>query len=128
MLWNCFPEMQGFGGLLLGALAASASALAPGSTVAVVGASGNVGKLVALRLADTYKVRGIVRSATRAAPFFQGKMDNIELCEADLRSGDSEALKAGLEGAAAVIVCTGTTAFPTKAWSTDGTSDVTTVS
>ena len=109
----------------LATLVACAEALAPGSTVAVVGASGNVGKLVALRLADTYKVHGIVRSAAKVRPFFDGKMENIELFEADLRSDDQSALAAGLAGAAAVVVCTGTTAFPTKAWSTDGTSDVT---
>jgi hypothetical protein len=42
--------------------ASSNKALRPGDTIAVVGARGNVGKLVALRLSDTYKVNGIVRA------------------------------------------------------------------
>ena len=37
-------------------------ALSAGDKVAVIGASGNVGKLVALRLAETYDVRGVVRN------------------------------------------------------------------
>ena len=48
------------------ALCTPAAALAPGSTVTVIGASGNVGKLVALRLSETFKVRGVVRSKARA--------------------------------------------------------------
>ena len=52
--------------LALLALCTPAAALAPGSTVTVIGASGNVGKLVALRLSETFKVRGVVRSAARA--------------------------------------------------------------
>ncbi len=45
--------------------------LSPGDKVAVIGASGNVGKLVALRLADSFDVVGVVRgeaTARTAAP------------------------------------------------------------
>ena len=55
--------------LLLAPAAVACVALAPGDTVAVIGASGNVGKLVALRLADTYNVRGVVRAADKVRPF-----------------------------------------------------------
>jgi len=96
----------------------------PGDTVAVIGASGNVGKLVALRLAETYKVRAVTRAPERMQSYFAGK--NIELFGAELK-GELAAsdLRAALADVSAVVVCTGTTAFPTKAWSPDGQTDVT---
>ena len=48
-------------------------ALKPGDTIAVIGASGNVGKLVTLRLSDTYNVNGIVRDASSVKAFFEGR-------------------------------------------------------
>ena len=99
--------------------AAADGALEPGDTVTVIGASGNVGKLVALRLSETFKVRAVVRDAARAKVFLGGK-DNVEFFETAAlgtpAAGGAEALRPALEGAAAVVVCTGTTAFPTKAW------------
>ena len=96
--------------------------LQPGDTVAVVGASGNVGKLVALRLSDTYNVNGIVRDAASIETFFEGRSDRIKLFEANLldemdeeRSGCPASLRAPLQNANAIVICTGTTAFPTKA-------------
>lgn len=100
-------------------------ALQPGDTVAVVGASGNVGKLVALRLSDTYKVNGIVRDSSSVADFLN--RDSITLYEANLleeqrNAGDDAtpkcpaSLRQALERANAIVICTGTTAFPTKAW------------
>jgi len=111
--------------------------LQPGDTVAVVGASGNVGKLVALRLSDTYKVKGIVRDKSGVESFFGDRMGNgIELFEADLleemaaapSGGGSpcpEALRPALADANAIVICTGTTAFPTKAWSRNEEKEVT---
>ena len=95
------------------------SALAPGDTVAVVGSSGNVGKLVALRLSDSYKVNGIVRDSSSVEDFFEGREGKIELSNVDLldemnASGPSEQLRGALESANALVICTGTTAFPTK--------------
>ena len=92
-------------------------------TVAVIGASGNVGKLVALRLSDSYKVNAVVREASNVMPFFEGR--NIELFEVDLleelsntnSTSYSPSLSRALSSANAVVICTGTTAFPTKAWS-----------
>lgn len=101
----------------------SSAALQPGDTVAVVGASGNVGKLVALRLSDTYRVNGIVRDASSVSPFFEGR-DNINLYESDLL-GQDESLRPALQDANAIVICTGTTAFPTKAWSRNEDKEVT---
>jgi len=104
-------------------------ALKPGDTVAVVGASGNVGKLVALRLSDTYKVNGIVRSSTSVNDFLN--RESITLYECNLLDEllkDStkcpESLKPALEKANAVVICTGTTAFPTKAWTRSESSNI----
>jgi Putative NADH-flavin reductase len=58
--------------------------LQPGDTIAVIGASGNVGKLVALRLSDNFKVNGVVRDASSIQPFFEGRKDRISLYEANL--------------------------------------------
>ena len=111
--------------VLLSSLYAGAeamAALAPGDTVTVIGASGNVGKLVALRLADTFNVRGVVRDSSKARAFLG---DKVTLFEADLRGDDvTGALAPALNGAQAMVVCTGTTAFPTKAWSPNGREGV----
>jgi hypothetical protein len=96
--------------------------LKPGDTVTVIGASGNVGKLVALRLAEKFKVRGVVRDASRVKGFLP---ESVELFEADLRAEDVTAeLRPALTGAHAMVVCTGTTAFPTQAWSPTGRDGV----
>lgn len=127
-------------------------ALQPGDTVAVIGASGNVGKLVSLRLADTYQVHGVVRDASSVVSFFKGpNEDKIKLFEIDLleelqncglidssssSSTDStkellsnmkcpESLQSALSKANALVICTGTTAFPTKAWSKNEQSEIT---
>eukprot|EP00547_Thalassionema_nitzschioides_P007124 CAMPEP_0194213604 /NCGR_PEP_ID=MMETSP0156-20130528/14320_1 /TAXON_ID=33649 /ORGANISM="Thalassionema nitzschioides, Strain L26-B" /LENGTH=307 /DNA_ID=CAMNT_0038941677 /DNA_START=186 /DNA_END=1108 /DNA_ORIENTATION=+ len=109
-------------------LVAASAALQPGDTVAVVGASGNVGKLVALRLSDTYRVNGIVRDASSVSSFFEGR-DNINLYESDLLlqndESSSSSLRPALQDANAVVICTGTTAFPTKAWSRNEDKEVT---
>mmetsp|Transcript_8594 Transcript_8594/g.19314 ORF Transcript_8594/g.19314 Transcript_8594/m.19314 type:complete len:341 (+) Transcript_8594:124-1146(+) len=104
-------------------------ALKPGDTIAVIGASGNVGKLVALRLSDTYKVNGVVRDVAASASFFGDK--NVELFQSDLLdeldcdSGCPPSLLPALKGANAIVICTGTTAFPTKAWSRNEQKEVT---
>lgn len=106
-------------------LVSMAEPLKPGDTVTVIGASGNVGKLVALRLSKQFKVRGVVRNAEKVRPFLQ---DKVELFEAELKDPSEardEQLRAALSNANAVVVCTGTTAFPTKAWSSTGESEVT---
>ncbi len=108
-------------------------ALQPGDTVAVIGASGNVGKLVALRLSDTYKVNGIVRDAASVATFFEGRDGRIKLFEANLldemnsfekSEGCPASLLEPLQNANAIVICTGTTAFPTKAWTKSGEEEV----
>ena len=58
-----------------------AAALEPGDKVAVVGASGNVGKLVTLRLSDSFKVTGISRNPSRVRDFLPS--DKVELAEAE---------------------------------------------
>jgi len=115
-----------------GGAAGTGSTLQPGDTVAVVGL-GNVGKLVALRLSDTYKVNGIVRNANSVKSFFEGREDKISLFETDLldevssmeTKNRSDSLLFALRDANAIVICTGTTAFPTEAWSRSGQFSVT---
>ena len=64
-----------------------------------------------------------MRDASKVAGFLG---DKVELFEADLNDSQQTApLEAALDGAQAVVICTGTTAFPTRAWSADGEQDVT---
>ena len=108
--------------MLSTSVAALMGLLVPGDTVTVIGASGNVGKLVALRLSEKYNVRGVVRDVSRVKNFLG---DKVELFEADLRASDPTAeLAPALDGASAMVVCTGTTAFPTQAWSKTGRDSV----
>lgn len=123
-----------------GGTAKTGGVLQPGDTVAVIGASGNVGKLVALRLSDSYKVNGIVRDADSVKSFFEGREDSISLFETDLleevtstlTTNDDDkqyscpdSLYPALCNANAIVICTGTTAFPTEAWSRSGEFSVT---
>jgi len=105
------------------------SALKPGDTIAVIGASGNVGKLVALRLSDTYKVNGVVRTISpELEAFFEGRENQVNFFESDLLEEldqDGESLFPALKDANAIVICTGTTAFPTDAWSKSGEFSVT---
>ena len=118
---NPFEDFLGQFAPKTGASAASGPLVLPPSAVAVVGASGNVGKLVVLRLADQgYKVRAVVRGAGskgRLADFLGDKASDVDIVVADVTAGDAaKQLAPAVTGAAACVVCTGTTAFPTKAW------------
>lgn len=84
--------------------------------VAVIGASGNVGKLVVAKLLDDgCDVRAIVRSDDSAARLKEWR--DTDVVVADITRPDSRpALEAALKGVTKVVVVTGTTAFPTQAW------------
>ena len=90
----------------------------------VVGASGNVGKLVTARmLEEGYCVTAIVRSwAAGDALYDFLQKEHVcpnmpEIIIADMCSDTSRpALQQALKGAERVVVTTGTTAFPTTAW------------
>lgn len=106
-------------GALLAPFLAAALLAAPaagGRCAVVVGCSGNVGRLVTNRLAgmDEYAVRGVARSREKAAARFEDV--DVELFEADTRDGGSAGLRDALTGADTLVITTGTTAFPTKAW------------
>merc|ERR1719331_910440 len=78
----------------------AAAALEPGDKVAVVGASGNVGKLVALRLAESFEVVGVSREPSRVRGFLPP--DKVELVQADLDNPSD--LEAALSGAQACVI------------------------
>lgn len=90
----------------------------PNDRVAVVGASGNVGRLVVLRLVDLgmRHVRAVARDAGKAAGFFDcvAGDEPCEVFSADLKNVSS--LMPALRDCDAVLIVTGTTAFPTLAW------------
>mmetsp|Transcript_12621 Transcript_12621/g.41595 ORF Transcript_12621/g.41595 Transcript_12621/m.41595 type:complete len:355 (+) Transcript_12621:997-2061(+) len=97
------------------ALRARAAAVTKSDTVAVVGATGNVGRLVALRLADLgYSVRALVRDTDKA----EGALarDGIERVQADVVKGSQDELAEALKGCSAVVMTTGVSAFPSSAW------------
>ena len=121
--------LAGFGGAAGGGPGGGGPVVLPsdGADVCVVGSSGNVGKLVVLRLVDEgYGVRAVVRSQAsgeRLAAFLGERASKVRIVEADVTASDaSSQLGPAMAGAGACVVCTGTTAFPTKAWANDGTS------
>jgi nucleoside-diphosphate-sugar epimerase len=71
---------------------------------------------VALRLADLgrCRVRAVARSADRLEGFLALSETDIELFQAD--TTDPESLGPALADCAALVIVTGTTAFPTLAW------------
>lgn len=102
----------------------------------VAGATGGVGRLVIDRLlAATIAssddidpssrpalpittIRALVRDEQRARSILPISNSNLSLYQLSTSpsSSSSDDLKNALKGAAALIVCTGTTAFPTRAW------------
>lgn len=96
---------------------ARAAAVRPGDTVVVVGGTGGVGQLVTkkLRNQNEYKVRVTSRNVETAKETIDDK--EVEVVAVDLISEDStSALKAAMNGASALVISVGTTAFPTKRW------------
>ncbi|CAM9648772.1 unnamed protein product [Scytosiphon promiscuus] len=108
-------------------LSMSSSEILEGDTVVIVGASGGIGRLVTQSLASTgkYKVRGLVRNLEKAkealSPSAGGGGLEIELQQGDIL--DETSLGEAMKGAACVVACTGTTAFPSMRWSGGNTPD-----
>ncbi|CEL99835.1 unnamed protein product [Vitrella brassicaformis CCMP3155] len=96
------------------------AALSDGDTIVVAGATGGVGQLVTQRLAQLgrFKVRALSRSPERASgpggPLEALAAQGVEVARGDVR--DPSSLPSALADASAVVVCTGTTAFPTGKW------------
>ncbi|CAB1099249.1 unnamed protein product [Ectocarpus sp. CCAP 1310/34] len=106
--------------------AAAGGEILEGDTVVVVGASGGIGRLVTQSLASTgkYKVKGLVRNLEKAKEALLSSAGGgleIELEQGDIL--DESSLVAAMKGAACVVACTGTTAFPSKRWKGGNTPD-----
>jgi nucleoside-diphosphate-sugar epimerase len=83
--------------------------------------AGSVGSVLVRRLAKLdYKVKALVRDPERATKVFED-CNSVEIVPADLREPAS--LAAALQGATAVVCCTGTTAFPSAKWAGGNTPD-----
>lgn len=93
------------------------ASLAPGDTIAIIGATGGVGRnLISYLQSSEFAIRAVARSPTRATDVLG---PNIACAAADITDFSPEgraALRAALDGAKGVVIATGTTAFPTKAW------------
>lgn len=88
---------------------------APGETVLVLGATGGVGQLLTAKLIERgYKVRAVIRSASKAAQLL-GSAPGLSFVEADGRKPET-LTPALFQGVSAVLWCTGTTAFPSARW------------
>uniref|UniRef100_A0A7S0E1B0 NAD(P)-binding domain-containing protein n=1 Tax=Hanusia phi TaxID=3032 RepID=A0A7S0E1B0_9CRYP len=93
--------------------------LESGRLVGLVGATGGVGRLVAAGLLqEGYKLRAVVRSPERAAGLLPPEVEKVAADTRDPSFGAG--LQSALEGVDAVIICTGTTAFPSSKWGKDG--------
>lgn len=71
----------------------------PIKSIAIIGATGRLGTPVAKELAQTFRLRAIVRSPKKALEKLPA---NVEIVKGDLR--DVESLRAGLEGMDAIYV------------------------
>jgi uncharacterized protein YbjT (DUF2867 family) len=93
-----------------------ASAISAGDTVLVVGGTGGVGQLVTKKLRNLgdYKVRATSRDEARGRETIDD--DEVDVVAVDLLSEDIAALKTAMDGASAVVISVGTTAFPTTKW------------
>jgi NAD(P)H-binding len=91
-----------------------------GDTIAVVGATGGVGRIVVSQIiADgQFRVRALVRSLATARDCFpNAEGSTLDIAVVDILAGPQDAqLVAALIGVKAVVITTGTTAFPTRAW------------
>jgi len=87
--------------------------------VGLIGAAGGVGRLTAAALLEQgFKVRAIVRNKDRAAPLLPSDMDIVE---ADVsRPEYGVGLAAAIAGVDSLVVCSGTTAFPSDKWGKNG--------
>lgn len=93
--------------------AASRGVVHPGTTVAVVGATGGVGQLaVAALLRKGYHVRAVWRKEGRA----YDSSGNERVTSVGVDTREEQGAEEALGNADAVVCCTGTTAFPTKRW------------
>lgn len=108
--------------------------------VAVAGATGGVGRLLVQRLLSTIPtessssslppslrhlrvtaVRALVRSSTRAASTLPSS-PNLDLCRiSSIPTAPPDQLAAALRDVAVLVICTGTTAFPTRTWANGNT-------
>lgn len=84
--------------------------------VLVVGATGGVGQLCAARLLERgCRVLALTRSREKVEAIFGSGRENLQVIVADIR--DPGSLNAPLiKDAKSAIICTGTTAFPSKRW------------
>jgi len=90
-----------------------------GDTLAVFGASGGVGQLICGKLvAAGYNVIACSRdpSKTKAAFGDLNKGDTLSYAKIDLISANERGISDVISGVQGIVICTGTTAFPTSKW------------
>lgn len=102
------------------AASTSASALAPGDRVLVVGGTGGVGQLVTKKLrsrSSGYSVRVASRDVARGVETIAD--EGVEVVRLSLVGDDAssdEELTLAMDGCQAIVISLGTTAFPTMKW------------
>jgi nucleoside-diphosphate-sugar epimerase len=96
------------------------AALSHDDTVAVIGATGNVGRLLVTELLaeSPCRVRALVRSPRRAQDAFpNADADRLLIDSVNVAARNEDAnLARALAGAKAVAIMTGTSAYPSKKW------------
>jgi len=91
------------------------ASISPGDQVLVVGGTSGIGQLVTQKLAASgITVKATSRNKERGEEVLTG--DNVQVVELDLLSTDTAPLRAACQGAKAVVISVGTTAFPTMKW------------
>ena len=90
------------------------AAVVPGETVVVIGGTSGVGQLVAQKLVQQgFRVRATCRNPAIGQEILG---DRVQVTSLDLVGGFESDLQTVLDGANAVVISVGTTAFPTAKW------------
>lgn len=97
------------------------AAVAAGDTILVIGSTGGVGQLVTEKLRNRqYKVRITSRNIEQSRKLLEsstsGEHNPVEVVPLDLVKDSPVQLAEALRGSSGVVICVGTTAFPTLKW------------
>lgn len=99
------------------------ASVASGDTVVVVGGTGGVGQLVTKKLASRgdLTVKATSRSKQKGIDLIDD--DAVEVVALDLVNDDEATINKIIEGANALVISVGTTAFPTQRWAGGNTPE-----
>jgi nucleoside-diphosphate-sugar epimerase len=102
---------------------ATASSLQSGDTVLVIGATSGVGQLATRKLtARGFSVRATCRTVATGSELFR-EDNKVDVVPLNLLQCDNHQIQTVMAGTKAIVICVGTTAFPSNKWANGNTPD-----